>query len=148
MPTRHLFPCLFLLLCGLASTGAHAQSGGVLLIPFDDDEKSESMALLNDEFSAAYPAGPLVTTALREALARRGFSVADVPPARVELSGTVTAAYMMSRGLPTNTVTARYRLVSLPDRRVLAAGDASGKDWNNPDAANKLATDIVTRAFK
>lgn len=130
------------------SNPASAEPTQVVLQAFDDDEKSESMAIFNDEFSAAYPAGPRVTAALRQALTEHGYSVIEHSDTALQLSGTVTAAYMMSRGMPTNSVAARYQLVNLANGTVIASGDAKGNDWNNPDAAKKLAEAIIKHAFK
>jgi len=135
------------LLTLVTTTATMADPTRLMLLPFDDDLQSESLALTNDEYSAAYPAGPRVTAALHDLLTTRSYQLVDSPPASLELSGTVTAAYMMSRGMPTNTVTASYRLVSLPDRTPIAEGHASGNDWNNPDAAKRLAEAIVNKAF-
>jgi len=136
-----------LLLLALSSIAGAAPTT-VVLQPFDDDQPSESQAILNDEFSAAYPAGPRVTQALREALSAHGYNVVEHSDSGVQLSGTVTAAYMMSRGLPTNSVAARYQLMNIADGAVIASGDAEGNDWNNPDAAKKLAAAIIKKAFK
>jgi len=120
----------------------------VVLQTFDDDPQSESQAILNDEFSAAYPAGPRVTTALREALSEQGYNVVEHSDSGLQLSGTVTAAYMMSRGLPTNSVAARYQWVNLGNGAVIASGNAKASDWNNEYAAKKLADVIINKAFK
>lgn len=132
----------------LLSASASAQPTSVLLQAFDDDQQSEQMAILNDEFSAAYPAGPRVTKALEKALTDRGYTLAAAGDGQLQLSGTVTAAYMMSRGLPTNSVAARYELVNLSTGVVVASGDAKGSDWNNEYAAARLAEAIIKQAFK
>lgn len=140
---------LTLLLFALAATmTVDAVAGSVALIPFDDDLQSERQAMTNDEFSAAYPAGPLVTRALTEVLSQRGLSAASDSSAAMELSGTVTAAYVMSKGMPTNTVAARYRLIERASGRVIYKGHSEGSDWNNPDAAKRLAEAIVKAVFK
>jgi hypothetical protein len=131
-----------------ASAGPSAAATRVVLQAFDDDLQSESMAILNDEFSAAYPAGPRVTRALHQALVEHGYTLVETSDNGLQLSGTVTAAYMMSRGLPTNSVAARYQLVDLSNGAVIASGDASGSDWNNDYAAAKLASAIIRQAFK
>ena len=136
-----------LLLFALTIT-ASAEPTQVVLQAFDDDERSEGMAILNDEFSAAYPAGPRVTHALQQALTAQGYSLVEHSDSGMHLSGTVTAAYMMSRGLPTNSVAAHYQLVNLADGSVIASGDAKGNDWNNEDAAKRLAEAIIKKAFK
>lgn len=130
------------------SAVAHAAPTTVVLQAFDDDQQSESMAIINDEFSAAYPAGPRVTRALREALNAYGYNVVEHSDSGLQLSGTVTAAYMMSRGLPTNSVAARYQWVNLGNGAVIASGNAKGSDWNNEYAAKKLANAIINKAFK
>ena len=140
---------LLLILAALSAPAAtQAAPGSVALIPFDDDLQSERQAMLNDEFAAAYPAGPLVTRALAEVLSQRGLSANSNASAEMELSGTVTAAYVMSKAMPTNTVAARYRLVERGSGRVINEGNAEGSDWNNPDAALRLAEAIVKSAFK
>jgi hypothetical protein len=147
-PSNKPFLSTLLLLILMAMTTARAESGSVALIPFDDDLQSERQAMLNDEFAAAYPAGPLVTRALAGVLSQRGLSVPSDADATMELSGTITAAYVMSKALPTNTVTARYRLVERGSGRVIKQGHAEGNDWNNPDAAQRLAEAIVKAAFR
>ena len=147
MPSLFRRAATTLLLFAL-SVPVSAEPTQVVLQAFDDDEKSESMAILNAEFSAAYPAGPRVTKALHQALTTHGYSVVEHSANGVQLSGTVTAAYMMSRGLPTNSVAAHYQLLNLADGSVIASGDAKGSDWNNEDAAGKLAEAIIKKAFK
>lgn len=141
-----LVSLLFLALSAI--TTVHADPGGVALIPFDDDLQSESQAMLNDEYAAAYPAGPLVTRALAGVLSKHGLAASSDTDAAMELSGTVTAAYVFSKASPTNTVAARYRLVERGSGRVIDEGHAEGNDWNNPDAAQRLAEAIVKAAFK
>lgn len=133
---------LALLLWFGVHSAAHAL-GPIELIPFDDDLKSEEMAILNAEFSAAYPAGDRVTRALAEVLRERGLEAPSGSGAALTLSGTVTEAYVMSRGMPTNSVAARYRLTESATGQVVAQGDMTGSDWNNEDAAQRLAEAIV-----
>jgi hypothetical protein len=132
----------------VVTTNARAEPESVALIPFGDDLQSERQAMMNDEFAAAYPAGPLVTRALAGVLSQRGLTASPDSSAEMELSGTVTTAYMMSKGMPTNTVGARYRLVERGSGRVIAEGHAEGNDWNNPDAAKRLAEAIVKAALR
>jgi len=149
--TKPFLSTLLLLILVAATTAtvtAAAEPGSVALIPFDDDPRSESQAIMNDDFAAAYPAGPLVTRALAGVLSERGLSASPDSSAKMELSGTVTVAYMMSKGSPTNTVAARYRLVERDSGRIIAKGHAEGNDWNNPDAAKRLAEAIVKAAFR
>ena len=149
MFTRTLSTTLLLIIlwsaCGIA---ASADALTVVLLPFDDDQQSERMALINDEFAAAFPAGLRVTRALHRLLSERGYQVIEQGDNGLQLSGTVTVAYMMSLGLPTNTVAARYQLVRLSDGAVIASGTAEASDWNNDYATNRLATAIIKQAFK
>jgi len=127
-----LSPILALpLLLGLICGAANADPRRILLLPFDDDLQSERLDVVGGEYSAAYPAGPQLTKALHKALTERGLNVVDAPPAGLELSGTVTSAYMMSRDTPTNSMAAHYQLLSLPGRKLIASGDIKAKGWRN-----------------
>ena len=145
--TRRFLPALLLAL-GSALGTSTAAAASVAIEAFGDDLQAEQIAMLNDEFSAAYPAGSRLTAALTRTLQKRGLAPAPGTDAERTLSGTVTAAYMMSRGMPTNSIAARYRLTDAASGQVIAEGTAEASDWNNQDAAQKLAEAILKAALK
>ena len=132
------------LLCGAASI-AVAAPVSVAVQEFSDDEQAERLALVNDDFTDASPAGPQVTAAVGQALAAAGIAGASDGQAAAVLHGRVTAAWVNSGQLPTNSVSAHFRLVDSASGAVLVEGDASGSGFNNADAATALAKEIVRK---
>jgi len=139
-----LIPIVFLsLLIGATATAVAAPPASVALAPFGDDEQAEESALNNDDFSSTAPAGGRVTMAVSQALTAAGITVVADDQAEAILHGTVTAAWVNPGMLPTNSVSARYRLVDKSTGAVLVKGNASGTGFNDQDAATELGKHIA-----
>jgi hypothetical protein len=141
-----LIPILFLsLLIGATATAVAAPPASVALDSFGDDEQAEQLALNNEDFSSTGPAGGRVTMAVSQALTAAGITVVATEQAEAILHGTVTAAWVNPGMLPTNSVSAHYRLVDKASGAVLAEGNASGTGFNDQDAATALGKYIARK---
>jgi hypothetical protein len=135
---------LFILLISAATPGAAAPSA-VALAAFDDDEQAEESALDNEDFSSTGPAGDRVTMAVSQALVAAGIKVVADDQAEAVLHGTVTAAWVNPEQLPTNGVSAHYRLVDKATGAVLVEGNANGTGFNDQDAVTSLGKHIARK---
>ena len=86
--------------------------------------------------------------AVSQALTAAGITVVADGQAAAVLHGTVTAAWVNSEALPTNSVSAHFRLVDSASGEVLVEGDVSGSAFNDQDAATKLGKAIADKVAR
>ena len=131
-----------------AATQLVAAPTSVAIETFGDDEQAEQSALTNEDFSSTGPAGGRVTMAVSQALVAAGIAVVTDDQAVAVLKGTVTETWVNPEVLPTNSVSAHYRLLDKASGAVLVEGNASGTGFNDQDAATDLGKHIARKIGK
>ena len=133
------------LLLVMFAAGAVAAPASVAVRSFSDDAQAQESSLNNDDFSSTAPAGPRVTAAVSQALSAAGITVVGDGQAAAVLTGRVTAAWVNSEALPTNSVSAHFSLTDSASGAVLVEGNASGAAFSDQDAASKLGKEIARK---